>query len=92
MQTKLTLRLDNNIIERAKEFAYKQGTSLSKLVSKLLELHIISNTHSSLENNSDPEFEEAMQHPFMQKFVGALDNSESIDKDNYADYLEDKYK
>ena len=67
-------------------------SSLSKLVSKLLELHITSNTNSSLENTSDPEFEEAMQHPFMQKFVGAIDNSKAIDKDDYSDYLEEKYK
>lgn len=90
MQTKLTLRMDSKIIELAKKFAFKQGTSLSKLVSKLLELHINAES-SSGENNFDEEFEEAMQHPFMKKFVGAVENS-NIKDDDYVDFLEEKYK
>jgi hypothetical protein len=33
---KLTLRLDDNVIERGKAFAKEQGTSLSKLIEKFL--------------------------------------------------------
>ena len=36
MQTKLTLSLDQQVIERAKAYAKKRGTSLSKLVQELL--------------------------------------------------------
>jgi hypothetical protein len=90
MQTKLTLRMDSKIIELAKKFAFKQGTSLSKLVSDLLELHINAETPAN-EGNSDADFEEAMQHPFMKKFIGAVENS-NIKDDDYADFLEEKYK
>ncbi|WP_020568501.1 DUF6364 family protein [Neolewinella persica] len=34
--TKLTLRLDDNVIERGKAFAKEQGTSLSKLIEQFL--------------------------------------------------------
>jgi len=34
--TKLTLRLDGNVIERGKAFAKEQGTSLSKLFENFL--------------------------------------------------------
>ncbi|MFK8163894.1 MAG: DUF6364 family protein [Lewinella sp.] len=34
--TKLTLRLDGNVIERGKAFAKEQGTSLSKLIEQFL--------------------------------------------------------
>lgn len=90
MQTKLTLRMDSIIIDLAKKFAFKHGISLSKLVSKLLELHINAESPSN-DNNSDEEFEKAMQHPFMKKFVGAVENS-NIKDDDYADFLEEKYK
>jgi len=37
MNTKLTLRLDENVIERAKEYAQSQQISLSKLVENYLD-------------------------------------------------------
>ncbi|AEV32354.1 hypothetical protein Oweho_1357 [Owenweeksia hongkongensis DSM 17368] len=36
MQTKLTLSIDQEIIDRAKEYAKQQGVSLSKLVQEFL--------------------------------------------------------
>jgi hypothetical protein len=37
MTTKLTLSLDSRVIERAKRYSQKKGTSLSKLVEAFLE-------------------------------------------------------
>lgn len=36
MQTKLTLSIEEAVIERAKAYAKKQGTSLSKIVQEFL--------------------------------------------------------
>ena len=38
MDTKLTLNIDKSIVERAKEYAYRNGKSLSKLVEGYLKL------------------------------------------------------
>jgi len=38
MNTKLTLNIDKSTVERAKEYAYKNGKSLSKLVESYLKL------------------------------------------------------
>ncbi len=38
MDNKLTLKLDNHVIERAKTYARKRNTSLSKLIESYLEL------------------------------------------------------
>jgi predicted HicB family RNase H-like nuclease len=37
MQKKLTLRIDENLIEKAKRFSEKNGKSVSKIVSDYLE-------------------------------------------------------
>ena len=38
MDNKLTLKLDNQVIEQAKTYARKRNTSLSKLIESYLEL------------------------------------------------------
>jgi hypothetical protein len=38
MQTKLTLRIDEELIERAKSYAHRSGKSVSRLVSDYLVL------------------------------------------------------
>jgi hypothetical protein len=45
MDTKLTLKLDNAIIEQAKLYAKKKNTSLSKLIESYLGLLIEPNEH-----------------------------------------------
>ena len=37
METKLTLRLNNNVIERAKDYARKHKISLSKMIESYLD-------------------------------------------------------
>jgi len=46
MNSKLTLSLDTNVIERAKAYARKKNTSLSKMIETYLG-HITSNTYPS---------------------------------------------
>jgi len=40
MQTKLTLRLEETLIEQAKQEAKKRGLSLSKIVSEYFDLFV----------------------------------------------------
>ncbi len=83
MDTKLTLKLDKDIIEKAKAYASDQQVSLSKLVENYL---------NSLTSNA-PKGEEITISPF----VKSLTNGSTIPPDydykrDYQDYLEEKYR
>lgn len=79
MQTKLTLRLEERLIERAKEYARKRGTSLSQLVTEYFAL---------LEREAAGD--ETLP-PTVAKLRGSLKHA-GIDADDYRTYLEDKYR
>ncbi|HCN84670.1 MAG TPA: hypothetical protein DIT07_13780 [Sphingobacteriaceae bacterium] len=81
MDTKLTLRLEQNIIEKAKEYAKSNRTSLSKLIENYL-LHIT-------EENSTTE----QITPLVKSLSGIIDLPSDFDyKKGYTDFLIDKYK
>lgn len=60
MQTKLTLRLDDALIERAKSWARKRGISLSQAVATLFE--------------QLPAPRESTLTPWTQQLVGVVEN------------------
>ena len=83
METKLTLTLNDNVIERAKNYAKSQKISLSKMIENYLdsvtkpkeEKHMISIT------------------PLVESLSGVIVPPENLDfKKEYRDYLEEKYK
>ncbi len=79
MQTKLTLRLDDKLIKRAKRSAKKRGKSVSQIVAdyfSVLEEDI---------NNEDIELT-----PIVQSLKGILKNAK-IDENDYKRHLEEKY-
>ena len=79
MQTKLTLRLDNGIIRKAKRIAKKRKTSVSVLVSDYF--RILGDDTGKLEL---PKRTRSM--------VGALQSAkEAVSEDSYREYLESKY-
>ena len=78
MQTKLTLRLDDKLIKRAKTVANKSGKSVSQLVAEYFSL---------LNAQSPPEPEIT---PTVQRLKGVL--KKSIDVQDYQKYLEEKYR
>lgn len=81
MDTKLTLKLDKDIINQAKRYAESKKISLSKLIESYLQL--LTKEESSKEKIS----------PLVESLSGVIElpkNDE--DKDNYADYLSQKYK
>ena len=80
MNTKLTLNLNKNIIESAKDYAKSQKTSLSQLVENYL---------SSLTKKSDADFKVS---PLVESLTGVIPTEEEADnKKEYYDYLNRKY-
>ncbi len=71
MQTKLTLRLDHELIEKAKKLAQKRGKSLSKIVSNYFDY--LTTFEEEEENHQVP--------PIVRSLRGALANSELSERD-----------
>ncbi len=81
MNTKLTLKLQQAIIEEAKQYAKKHGTSLSKLI----ENHLKSLT-------AHPDTEENIT-PLVKSLSGIITFPQGSDsKKDYSEYLANKYK
>ncbi len=78
MQTKLTLRLEEDLINQAKKYAAIEGKSVSKIVADYFSLLVQNNqiTDSDLP-------------PVTRSLIGIL--SSSINEEDYRQYLEKKY-
>ncbi|MEM7511841.1 MAG: DUF6364 family protein [Bacteroidota bacterium] len=80
MNTKLTLQLNKEVIEKAKEYAQTQNTSLSKLVEVILSKLV-----------SDDQKQELS--PLIKSLSGVIELETDYNlKEDYADYLSEKYK
>lgn len=80
MDTKLTLKLEHAVIEKAKEYAKKQKTSLSRLIENYL-------NHLTSESGDDKEIT-----PLVKSLSGILDLSADFDhKKAYGEHLSKKY-
>ena len=79
MYTKLTLRLDDDLIRRAKTTAQKSGKSLSQLVSDFFTV---------LGSREGEELDDLS--PNVRALLGVLRNSK-MDEDDYKRHLEEKY-
>lgn len=81
MDTKLTLKLDKEIINRAKDYAESKKISLSKLIESYLQL--LTKESSSKDKIS----------PLVESLSGVIEFPKKYDdKDDYANYLTEKYK
>lgn len=81
MDTKLTLKLKESVIEKAKKYAKTQDTSLSRLVENYL---------SNITNEKDSKNEIT---PLVKSLSGIIDLSNDVDlKGSYTAYLAEKYK
>ena len=81
--TKLTLSVDPRIVARAKAFAQKRGTSVSRLVERYLD------AVSSHAAQSDADQE--LLPPVTRRLLGAL-RGQKMDRADYALHLEQKYR
>ena len=83
METKLTLRLNKVVIERAKEYARGHNISLSKMIEIYLD---------SITKQKEEEKRISIT-PLVESLSGVIDLPSDFDyKKEYRGYLEEKYK
>jgi len=79
MNTKLTLRLDENLIKSAKNYANISGKSVSQMVADYFYL-------LDIKSIKKPE----QLGPIVKSLKGSLKDAD-LDESDYKKYLEDKY-
>lgn len=86
---KLTLSVDDAVVERAKEFARRRGTSVSALVERFLDA-LANPGRPMLSQSSAPPASAALP-PVTARLVGLLRGAK-LDRENYRRYLDAKYR
>jgi hypothetical protein len=81
MNSKLTLKLDRDVIDRAKAYAERRGVSLSGMVE----------SYFNGLTKRDRKAEEIRPRGIVAELAGLLTGSESDRKEDYAEYLAKKY-
>ena len=82
MEAKLTLKLNDNSIQRAKAYVLKKKTSLSSIVE---------NFFDSLTLNNEPS--QISYSPLVNELSGIIHLDENYDyKSDYTSYLDKKYE
>jgi macrodomain Ter protein organizer (MatP/YcbG family) len=80
MDAKLTLKLEQSVIEKAKDYAKRQKTSLSRLIENYL-----------LDVTNEENAQEKIT-PLVRSLSGIIDLPNDYDhKKDYTDYLAKKY-
>ena len=83
MEKKLTLRLNDNVIKRAKKYAKHRKISLSKMIEAYLD---------SLTKEKDTD-EQVEITPLIKSLSGIIDVPDDFDyKKEYREYIEKKYQ
>jgi hypothetical protein len=85
MDTKLTIKLDKYVIDKAKDYASSHKRSLSKLIESYLK---------SLVNQDNSNNNEEIQiSPFVKSLSTGVSMPADLDyKKDYSNYLTEKYK
>ncbi len=82
MDTKLTLKLDQSIIEKAKKYAISRKKSLSRIVEDYFK-------GLGFQDNND----EIEINPIVKELSGIISESDFANwKNEYTNYLEQKYE
>jgi hypothetical protein len=82
MQSKLTLRIEKELIDRAKSYSQRTGKSISQLIADYFKM---------LPGTEEPKEERApVPTPIVQSMRGVLRGS-LADEEDYRRYLEDKH-
>lgn len=86
MHTKLTLRLDEDLVGQAKDYAAESGRPLSQIVADYFTLL----TSRPPDNGGDRQ---AVRKPtpIVSALRGALRSAGEVDEEDYRRYLEEKY-
>ena len=85
MDVKLTLKLNKEVIEKAKDYASSQKRSLSRLIESYLK--------SLTDTDNIPSQNDIEISPFVKSMqTGVKIPADLDDKKAYGDYLTEKYK
>ncbi len=84
MSTKLTLRMERRLIQRAKRYARERGTSVSRLVASFFAL-------LGGRRSSEGGVDEEGLPPVTRSLLGSLAGTE-LDEEDYRRYLEEKHR
>ena len=92
MNSKLTLSINNEVKEKAKEYAKANNTSISKIVEQYLDRISESKEIDSAtcEPSSEYELIKSKLSPEIQQIIGVLDPNKEIEDERY-NYLMKKY-
>lgn len=83
MQSKLTLRLDDNLIRAAKSYAKEADKSLSQIVADYFALLTAQSRYDEVDMTSLP--------PITRSLIGSVQIEREVEDDRYA-YLMEKHK
>ncbi len=84
MNAKLTLSLDKEVIERAKEYAKSKGISISQMVENFLKI-------STNQKSTNEDWEKELS-PLIKSLSGVIPPlSDKEVKQEYKEHLEKKY-
>ena len=82
---KLTLKLNEESIKRAKAYVAQKGISLSKLIENFFDSITLANNLESPKND--------FYSPLVKKLSGIIKTNDDLDvKDDYENYLMQKYE
>jgi hypothetical protein len=85
METKITLKLNKNVIERARDYAQSHNRSLSGIIEAYLQ-------SLTLQNDTSKE-EEIEISPFVKSMSSGINIPVDTEyKEEYSNYLTQKYK
>jgi hypothetical protein len=85
MDTKLTLKLDRVVIEKAKDYALSHKRSLSRIIESYLQ--------SLLFQSDSEDRPEIKISPFVKSISSGINIPADLDyKKEYSNYLTEKYK
>jgi predicted transcriptional regulator len=82
MSTKLTVTLDDSLARRAKAYARKKRTTVSKVLAEYL---------ASLDYAETAKFDKSELPPITRSLVGIAKGAD-VTEDDYIAYLEKKYR
>ena len=81
MDSKLTLKLNNSVIERAKQYARDHGISLSKLIENYLQAITLEDDKGDMKIS-----------PLVKSLTGVIELNDESYKKEYSNYLTKKYQ
>jgi hypothetical protein len=85
MDSKLTLKLDRQVIEKAKEYAASHERSLSRVIESYLQ--------SLVMREDSTKLEEIQISPFVKSMASGINIPADIDiRTEYLNFLTEKYK